>query len=445
MGNPHPSSIDRAIRGVSLPTCFALVIATMVGTGVYTSLGFQLQDLRSGFSILCLWVLGGLISLCGALSYAELASRIPKSGGEYSYLSQIYHPSLGFMAACVSLVAGFAAPISLSAIAFGTYLHASMPWCPARIATVSAVVLISFGHLRSLNVSSKLQNGMTGLKFALVGLFLTVGIRSALRQPASLDILLPSPGSLEELLRPSSGIALLFVLYAYSGWNATTYLAEEVRNPQRTVGISLVLGTLAVTFFYVLLNAVFLTSSPESELRGVLNVGSVSATRLLGIDGGRVMSGIIALGLLASISAMVWAGPRVTLRVGQDYPLFGALAATRGGIPARAILLQLALVLGLIAFGSFETVLVFAQIPLLLCLMLGVMGLIVLRRKDQRENPRQSFTCPLYPLPPLIFILSALAGLGYSVFTKPWIALAGTGMMLLPLFLHRWISTKHRP
>jgi APA family basic amino acid/polyamine antiporter len=250
---------------------------------------------------------------------------------------------------------------------------------------------------------------------------------------------------LGELLRPSSGIALLFVLYAYSGWNATTYLAEEVMNPQRAVGLSLVLGTLAVTFFYVLLNAVFLTSSPESELRGVLNVGSVSATRLLGIDGGRVMSGIIAFGLLASISAMVWAGPRVTLRVGQDYPLFGVLAAKRGEIPARAILLQLALVLGLIAFGSFENVLVFAQIPLLLCLMLGVIGLIVLRRKDQRENPRQSFTCPLYPLPPLIFILSALAGLGYSVFTKPWIALAGTGMMLLPLFLHRWISTKHHP
>ncbi len=430
-------------QGISLLTCLSLVTATMVGTGVYTSLGFQLQDLRSGFSILCLWILGGLISLCGALSYAEIAARIPRSGGEYTYLSEIYHPSLGFMAACVSLIAGFAAPISLSAIAFGTYLHAALPICPIRLSTLSAVVLISLVHLRSLKTSSLLQNVMTGLKFLLVGLFITAGIGSVILHPHALNLLLPQQGSLSALCRPTSGIALLFVLYAYSGWNAVTYLAGEVKSPRRTVGLSLVIGTLAVTLFYVVLNAVFLTAAPENELRGVLNVGSVAATHLIGPVGGRIMSGIISLGLLASISAMIWAGPRVTQRVGEDYPLLGMLAKTSEGIPARAILLQLALVLGLIAFGTFETVLVFAQIPLLLCLMLGVIGLMVLRKRNphlQMLRDEASFTCPLYPLPPIIFLICSGAGLLYSVITKPWIALAGGMLMLLPLILHRWIS-----
>ena len=433
-------------QGISLLTCLSLVTATMVGTGVYTSLGFQLQDLKSGFSILCLWVLGGLISLCGALSYAEVAARIPRSGGEYTYLSEIYHPALGFMAACVSLIAGFAAPISLSAIAFGTYLHAALPVCPIRFSTVGAVVLISLVHLRSLKTSSLLQNGMSGMKFLLIGLFIAIGVGSAFLHPDCLKLLLPQPASLVELTRPTSGIALLFVLYAYSGWNAATYLAGEVKNPRRTVGLSLVIGTLAVTLFYVVLNAVFLTAAPENELRGVLNVGSVAATHLIGPVGGRIMSGIIALGLLASISALIWAGPRVTQRVGEDYPFFASLAKTRDNIPVKAILLQLMLVLGLIAFNSFETILVFAQIPLLLCLMLGVIGLIILRKKRaglEMPDARTSFRCPFYPLPPMIFILSALAGLSYSVASKPWIALAGAVLMLIPLFLHRWISPKH--
>jgi basic amino acid/polyamine antiporter, APA family len=439
-------------HGISLLTCISLVTATMVGTGVYTSLGFQLQDLHGGFSILCLWGLGGLISLCGALTYSEVASRIPRSGGEYTYLKEIYHPALGFMAACVSLIAGFAAPISLAAIAFGTYLHAALPLCPIRLSTLSAVVLISLVHLRSLDSSSLIQNGMTCLKFLLVGLFIVAGMISTARHPDSLQILVPKASTLSELARPASGIALLFVLYAYSGWNAVTYLAGEVRQPQRTVGISLVIGTLSVTLFYILLNGVFLTAAPENELIGVLNVGSVAANHLIGPAGGKIMSAIIALGLLASISAMVWAGPRVTQRVGEDYPLLSLLAKTRDNIPVRAIMLQLVLVTGLVAFGSFESVLVFAQIPLLLCLMLGVLGLLVLRTRDLRGTRRISvaespcsFTCPLYPLPPIVFLTCSGAGLIYSVITKPWVALAGVTLMLVPLFLHRWIAKNRRP
>ncbi len=432
-------------RGIGLTTCLSLVTATMVGTGVYTTLGFQLQDLSSGFSILCLWVLGGVISLCGALSYAELAARIPRSGGEYTYLSEIYHPALGFMAAFVSLIAGFAAPIALSAMAFGSYLHAAFPFCPVHLSSWIVVLLISLFHLRSLHVSSLVQVAATALKFLLVALFIAAGFWSLSRNAGACAVLTPHTHSAEELLRPSSGIALIFVLYAYSGWNAVTYLAGEVRSGRRIVGLSLVLGTLAVALFYVMLNAIFLTSAPLSELRGVLNVGSVAAEHLIGPSGGRIMSGIISFGLLASISAMVWAGPRVIQRVGEDYPIFALLARrTATGIPRRAILLQLLLVLGLIAGGSFQTVLLLAQIPLLLCLILGVSGLLVLRKKEgglsRTLGSRPQFTCPLYPLPPVLFILCSGAGLLYSAISKPMIALSGMVIMLLPLTLYRWIS-----
>jgi APA family basic amino acid/polyamine antiporter len=425
----------------------------MVGTGVYTSLGFQLVDLRSGFSILLLWVLGGVISLCGALCYAELAASIPRSGGEYTYLSEIYHPALGFMAAFISTLAGFAAPIALSAIAFGSYLHAALPCCPAKASSFLAVILLSLGHLRSLRWSGIVQNGVTGVKFLLLGIFLLIGFWSLSRHPAELARVLPEAGSFRELLHPSSGIALIFVLYAYSGWNAATYLAGEVRQRQRTVGLSLVLGTGLVTLLYVLLNAVFLTAAPASEMRGVLNVGSVAASHLLGAMGGEVMSGVIGLGLLASMSAMIWAGPRVTQRMGEDYRLFALLGQkSAGGIPVRATLLQLLLVLLLIATGKFETVLVYAQMPLLLCLMLGVGGVMVMRSRagKSRIEGRQAgtveaagFRCPLYPLPPLLFIFCTLAALLYSAVSKPWIALAGVGTLLLPLALYPWIASRN--
>jgi len=430
-------------EGIGLLTCLSLVTATMVGTGVYTSLGFQLVDLQGGFSILLLWGLGGLIALCGALSYAELAVEIPQSGGEYTYLSELYHPALGFMAAFVSVMAGFTAPIALSSMAFGSYLHAALPMCPAKAASFFSVIIISLGHLHTLRFSGWVQNVMTSLKFLLIGIFLAVGLWSAARHPSEIAMFAPSANSLSELFRPASGVALIFVLYAYSGWNAASYLSGEVRDRRRTVGRSLVLGTLIVTLLYVALNAIFLTAAPARELRGVLNVGSVAATHLLGAMGGRVMSGMIGLGLLASISAMIWAGPRVTQRVGEDYAAFAWLGKrSYQGIPTQATILQLVLVLLLLATGSFESVMLYAQVPLLLCLVFGVAGVFVLRKRSHQNGRTDGFRCPLFPATPLLFIFCTLAALLYSSITHPWESLAGLGTMILPLLVYPWVASQ---
>jgi len=434
--NPPGASTTTARSGIGLPTCVALVTSTMVGTGVYTSLGFQLQDLKSGLSILALWVLGGLVSLCGALCYAEIAGRIPRSGGEFTYLSEIYHPALGFMAGCVSLVAGFAGPIALAAMALGSYVHAALPSCSPRLAEVGSVFLLTLLHLRSLGMSRVVQNVATITKFMLIGTFLYLGILAVAHNPGSLAVCRPLPGSITELLKPSAGIALIFVFYAYSGWNATAYLAGEVRENRRTVGLSLILGTLSVTVLYVTLNAMFLTAAPVSDLKGVLNVASVAAEHLIGPSGGRVMSGVIALGLLAPLSAMIWAGPRVTQRAGEDIPSLRFLGvSSASGIPRRALLLQLGLVLAFLAVSSFEAVLVFAQIPLLLCLMLGVAGAGVLRFR--RGLPGKGlFRCPLHPLPAVLFISCSGAAIAYSAVTRPWTALGGGAIILIPLLIH---------
>jgi APA family basic amino acid/polyamine antiporter len=281
---------------------------------------------------------------------------------------------------------------------------------------------------------------MTALKFLLVGLFLLIGIQNVLSHPLCLSQFAPTADSFTELLRPGAGVALLFVLYAYSGWNTAAYLADEVRDAEKTVGRSLVLGTLLVTLLYVTLNGIFLAAAPERELRGVINVGSVAATHLIGPAGGALLSGMIALGLLASLGAMIWTGPRITQRIGQDHALFAPFAVTSSdGIPRRATLLQLAIVLLLIVTGSFESVLLYAQIPLLLCLILGVSGVIVLRF---RKNARPGFRSPLYPLPQLLFILCTLAGLLYSALNRPMIALAGLSTIVIPLAIYPWIDRR---
>jgi len=429
-------------KGIGFTTCLSLVMATMVGTGVYTSLGFQLQDIRGGFLILLVWIAGGIISLCGALSYAELSSRIPASGGEYAYLSEAYHPSIGFMAGFVSLVAGFTAPIALAAIAFASYLHAACPAIPHKAAAVVAVLALSFVHLRSLEQSAVFQNFMTAVKFSLLGIFLILGVVFCLRNPGHLAAIAPSGSCFGELAQPSTGVALLFVLYAYSGWNAPTYMSSEVRNPQKTVGRSLAFGTLLVTVLYVVTNAVFLTAAPASALCGKLDVGGIAAGFLIGPTGGTVMSVLIAVGLLASLGAMILAGPRVTARIGQDYAALSALAVTDvRGIPRRAVLLQLVLVLVLIITGSFETVLIYAQTPLLFCLILGVIAVPLLRKRSGSSSCG-IYHCPLYPLPPLLFTLCTLAGLIYSTMTHPWVALAGLLTMALPLLIHPFLHKK---
>jgi len=433
--------MNRQVTQVGLITCAALVIANMIGTGVFTSLGFQLAVLRDPAAILAIWLLGGVFALCGALSYAELASALPRSGGEYHFMGRIYHPALGFMAGIISIVAGFAAPVALSAMAFGQYFHAIFPAVPPKVSAAVLVMIVTSVHCINLSSSRNFQIAFTALKITLISIFIGMGFFL----PSAPEIsLAPTTRTLPDMLRPEFAISLMFAMYAYSGWNAAIYIAGEVRAPQHTVARSLVLGTLVVTVLYLGLNAAFLYSTPIDLLAGKLDIGRIAAQHLIGSDGGKMVAAFICLGLISAVSAMTWTGPRVYQVIGEDYGHLRFLSQrSASGIPRRALVMQSSLVLILVLTAAFQTVLVFTQFALITCSLLTVIGVIVLRFR-QPELPRP-FRIPLYPLPPILFALIGLFTLGYSVINHPDESKIGAGALMGALLLYAGVRGSRTP
>src|SRR6476661_7999786 len=219
-------------KKISVVTATNLVVANMVGTGVFTSLGFQVAGISSDFALIALWVVGGVAALCGALSYAELATALPRSGGEYHYLSKIYHPSVGFLSGWISATVGFPAPIALAGIAFGEYFKIFTPGFSPVLISLVVIWVITLIHLFGLRVEEMFQNGSTFLKVGLILVLIVAGLMIANPQPLNMD---PGPKAFETLLSGPFAISLVYVMYAYSGWNGATYITEEVKNPEKNV------------------------------------------------------------------------------------------------------------------------------------------------------------------------------------------------------------------
>ena len=425
-------------RQVGIITCAALVVANMVGTGIFTSLGFQLAEIPAR-PIMLLWVVGGILALCGALCYAELSAALPRSGGEYHFLGRIYHPAIGFMAGIVSLLVGFAAPVALSAMAFGSYLNGVFPQVSPLAASTGVVIVATLFHLRDLRLSSIFQIVFTTLKIGLV-VFLTGALFMAPAAPAT-----PTDPWQSYVITAPFAVSLMFTLYAYSGWNAATYILGEVRSPARVIPISLAVGTLLVMLLYLGLNAAFLHVAPVGSMAGQINVAQVAAESAFGQSGGRAVAAVIALALVSAISAMIWAGPRVAMVIGEDYPrVFGLLRMrTAAGIPAMAVVAQSSLTLVLLLSSTFEQVLVYTQFALLSCSFLAVLGVMVLRVR-QPDLPRP-FRTPLYPLTPLLFLAISAFAMVYTAVDKPTESLYGVLTLVGALGIYGLVRPRENP
>jgi APA family basic amino acid/polyamine antiporter len=434
--NAQPAS---RIRSISLFTATSIVIANMIGVGVFTSLGFQVGPLPSGFAIIALWVIGGIAALCGALVYGELASALPRSGGEYHLLSAAIHPSLGFLAGWISITVGFAAPVALASMAFGTYFHNVVPALPPLPLSIGMVTIVTLVHLAGTKLGSAFQNVATILKVSLVVTLIVAGAMMHNPEPVSF---LPKVGDWKLLTSTPFAISLVFVMYAYTGWNATAYIVGEVRNPGRNVPLSVIIGTLIVTVLYVLLNAVFLRTAPMAELaKSGEEVAYVSAAHIFGSEGGRIMAGLICAGLVSSISAMTWIGPRVSVAMGEDWKLLGWLARkTKGGVPAVAIVTQSVIVVLLLVTASFQAVLTYIQFSLSICSFLTVVAIFVLRLR-RPELPRPC-RCWGYPITPLIFMGVTGWMLWFTLRGSTGESLAGLGTMLIGLVIYALSSNK---
>jgi APA family basic amino acid/polyamine antiporter len=401
-------------------TAISLVIANMIGTGVFTSLGFQLFDIHSVFSILILWLLGGIISFCGALVYGELGSAIPRSGGEYVYLSTLMHPAVGFMSGWVSSTVGFAAPVALASMALGTYVNKIIPEINITICALSVVAIITLVHSLHLKIGSGVQKILTLLKVVVIVGFIIAGF---IHTPSHEITIAPQTASMNEIFSAGFWVSLIYVSYAYSGWNAASYLAGDMENPQKNLPKALLLGTLIVTVIYILLNFIFLYSAPMSELTGVLEIGHVSATHIFGVSIGKLMSIIIAFLLLSSISAMIMAGPRIIKSMGEDLPMLAFLSKVNNAqVPYAAVITQSIITTLLIITAQFEAVLTFVGFSLSIFTFLTVSSVFILRLKKVTNVGYKTWG---YPITPILFLLLNAFTI-YFVFTqKPTESLLG--------------------
>ena len=431
-GTAWPAQLSTGGPNVSVIVATAIVVADMVGVGVFTSLGFQLKDIPSGFSILLLWTTGGIVALCGALSYSELGAMFPRSSGEYNFLSRAFHPSLGFLAGWVSATVGFAAPVALAAMAFGEYGKSLLPNGSPLALALAVVWLVSLVQLSGIRHSGIFQLISTILKVVLILAFLAAGFAIGTPQPTSF---VPSSSDFAHVTSGSFAIGLVFVMYSFSGWNAATYIIGEMRLPQRNLPRALLAGTLIVLMLYVALNAVFLHTTPIDKLSGQLDVARVAGSYIFGDIGGRIVGAMICLGLVSSISAMMWIGPRVMMTMGEDIPALRIFARkSPQGAPAYAILFQLAVANLMLFTRSFEAVLDFIQFALLFCSFFTVLGVIKLR--ITQPDLRRPYRAWGYPVTSLVFLLATAFMMYHLVTERPLQSFLGTLIMLSGLLIY---------
>ncbi len=395
-------------KSISLSTATFLVIANMIGTAVFTSICFQIADIHSGMALIMLWVTGGLISICGAFVYGELASAFPRSGGEYNLLSNIYHPAIGFIAGWVSITVGFAAPVALSAMTLGIYLQDLFPSIDALRVSIAVIILITVIHSVSIKFGSLFQVFFTVFKLALIVLLILGGLFFV---PASDTAFRFDAKFLSDFTSAPFAVSLFYISYAYSGWNAAAYFAGEVKNGKRNVPKALFFGTLFVTLIYVGLNYIFLRAIPFDQIpmfnpelkKTSIDVGIVAANHIFGSVGGKLFGAALSLALMASVSSMIFAGPRVTQTMGEDYAFFRfATIKNKQGAPYVATLIQMLITILLVLYQKFDAVFEYIGFTLNLITTLTVIGIFVIRYK--KVGPADGYKTWGYPITPLIFI-----------------------------------------
>jgi APA family basic amino acid/polyamine antiporter len=405
-------------RQLGLVSALGLVVAGMIGSGVFTTSGLLLTDLHTPVQVLAVWLGGGVMALLGALSYGALALQFPESGGEYIFLMRTVHPAAGYVAGWVSLLVGFSAPLAAVALAFGEY---TKPWLPAGIVpeVTGSCVLVGFAALHALSVrrGAWVQNAAVLAKLLLIVVLL--GWAGARLRPA------PSP-DVGGVSVGSFAVALVWVSFSYSGWNTAVYIGSEVRAPERNLTRAMTLGTALVTVIYLALNAVFVFAAPVEQLAGKLEIGRTAALALGGTALADFVTALVALALATCISSMMMAGPRIFARMADDQCLPRWFCFPANGPPRRAVLLQAAVALVMLWTASFQSLLTYIGFTLGLCTAGTVAGLIRLRCQAGSR-----VMVPGWPWVPGFFVLSVLVTSAFAAARKPGESAIGLGTLLL--------------
>jgi APA family basic amino acid/polyamine antiporter len=418
-------SHGRLAREIGWPAAGAVVIANMVGAGIFTTSGFMARALGSPLEIFALWIAGGMFAIVGALAYAELGAALPEAGGEYVFLREAYGPLAGFLSGWTSFLAGFSGAIAAGLFGFAGYCDRLAPWIVnlaggPRTFALAVLWTLTAVHALGAGPGSRVQATLTAATVAAIAAIVAAGFGAGHGSLANFAAAAPARGNI--------AISLIFVLYAYSGWNAAAYLAGEIRAPARGVPLALLCGTAVVIALYLALNAVFLYALPVARMAGVLAIGEAAARALFGRGMARTVAAVIALAILSSTSAMVMVGPRVYYAMARDGAAPGALAATdtRSAAPARAILAQSAWTSVLIIFfGAFEPIVVYTGFAVAVFSAAAVAAVIVMRVK--RPRMARPFKMPGYPWLALLYLAASAWIAVYTIAAQPREALIGIG------------------
>jgi APA family basic amino acid/polyamine antiporter len=407
-----------------------IVVANMIGAGIFTTSGLLMKDLGNPLVMMALWILGGAIAVCGALSYGELGAAIPHAGGEYIFLSKLYHPIAGFLSGWVSFFVGFSAPIALSAFGFSEYFTWAFPGLLhlglfggseavilKKIYASLIIITFTLIHMRGIEFGSKVQNLLTVLKVGLI-----VGLVAA--------AFLSGKGTLDHLYQGASyrfnfggwktaGLSLMWIMFAYSGWNASAYIGSEVKNPSRNLPRSLIFGTGIVILLYLGLNLFYIYAIPPANMihiSDVIPIGSLAAANLFGKSFENILSVMISFALFSSLSAFIILGPRVYYSMARDKCFFKFVSDIHPvhKVPAKSVLLQGLIAIIILISGSFDQILTYMGFSLGIFPILAVAGVFKVRRSGMSP-----YKMPGFPVVPLIYILAAIMILTLGFLRSP--------------------------
>jgi len=422
------NSIDKLERKIGLFPVTNIVIANMIGAGIFMTSGLLMGNLNNPLLMILLWIIGGIIALCGALCYGELGAAIPQAGGEYIFLSKLYHPMFGFLSGWVSFIVGFSAPIAASSIGFSEYFTRAFPqlldWGDAtgflnpiiskKILSITVIMLFTFIHLRGIEFGTKIQNYLTLLKVGLIVGLIILGI-------------LFGKGDFNHLSQGSKfsfdfggwktiGLSLMWIMFAYSGWNASTYIGSEIKNPTKNLPLSLLLGTGIVMFLYFCLNIIYVYAVTPENMKGIISIGGLAVGNMFGRPMETLFSLFISFALFSSLSAFIILGPRVYYSMAKDGYFFKFASEVHPvfNIPSKAIILQGIISIVMVLSGTFDQILTYMGFSLGIFPLLAVIGVFKLR-----YSKKSKYILPGYPFVPIIYVLACSLILFLAFFERP--------------------------
>lgn len=410
-------------------TATAIVVSNMIGTGVFTTLGFQVVALQNTITIFLLWFIGGVLALFGAFCYAELGTFFKGNGGDYIYLSKTYHPLLGYLSSWVSLIIGFSSPVSLAALAMAKYMSFFQGDLGTYFA-IAVILIVALALSFSLSLSGKFHNFFTFIKVSFVVILVVIGVLFSQNQlHTAIDF---SSTWKQELLVPAFATSLVFVTYAYTGWNSASYIAGEIKQPQKNLPKSLIIGTIFVTICYILINYIMLKHAPIKALQGKEDVMGIAANYMFGSTFGKIINVFIALQLVATISGYLWVGSRITQATASENKLWSFLSVKNSkNIPVRAIFAHATIAIIIISTGSFKQIFLYTSFVLQLFSTLAISSAFFLKKTDRRLFKSNWF----YIFPTLFLLFSAYI-LYFTLISNPKESLIGLAIVLVGIVLY---------